>query len=173
VGKFSWSVVTGGWYKACRRGSTRPRPQEPLKSRSEANWTNCRQYTGLTLLLQLFCWVYRDRALIARTWWQFLGRTKQSPGLHVAITAAWMPQVEPLTRNQVRSAPNAAAASCCAFSRGASDWGSLENSELSCLKTWGRRGVALENMLAHNKLGGRAVQPWGGGEGVFGWSTGS
>lgn len=46
--------------------------------------------------------------------WQFLARISVCPGPQVASTAAWMPTVVPLTRNQVASAPKAAAARDCA-----------------------------------------------------------
>ena len=38
------------------------------------------------------------------------GTITVSPGEHRASTSAWMPLVEPFTRNQVRSEPQASAA---------------------------------------------------------------
>ena len=46
--------------------------------------------------------------------WQLRASTSVSAGPQVAITAAWMPTVVPLTRNHVLSAPKALAASSCA-----------------------------------------------------------
>ena len=48
--------------------------------------------------------------------WQFLATSSVAPGPAQAMIPAWMPEEQPLTRNQVRSAPNASAASCCACS---------------------------------------------------------
>jgi hypothetical protein len=73
-----------------------------------------------SLLLVCRCthaWLGRSELTPARTMaenadrWQFLATRRVSPGLHVARTAAWMPTVLPFTRNQVWSAPYAAAAS--------------------------------------------------------------
>ena len=46
--------------------------------------------------------------------WQFLAMMSTSEGPQQAMIAAWIPTVEPLTRNHVASAPNAAAAKSCA-----------------------------------------------------------
>ena len=46
--------------------------------------------------------------------WQFLAMMRASEGPQQAMIAAWIPTVDPLTRNHVASAPNAAAAKSCA-----------------------------------------------------------
>lgn len=45
-------------------------------------------------------------------WWQFLPTSRVSPGPATDMTAAWMPTLLPLIRNQVRRALNSWAASC-------------------------------------------------------------